>query len=203
DFSGARTYLKKAQSGRPRTMRGALTRAEIARATGDVKTALRLYHRIIDEHTYLITEALPRLVDIYREQGTLADLDGSLRSLVRSNPALKRDIAYTAVVNDLGDIPIVDECVEEYISNEPTLAAFVDSQVLADEDAGSRRKALAKVRKGLSKLAGSTPRYQCKECGFSSQRLLWQCPSCKDWETQRPFASVQFDSLLQRSGIAY
>jgi len=203
DFNGARTYLKKAQSGRPRTMRGALTRAEIARATGDTKTALRLYHRIIDENTYLITEALPRLVEIYRELGTPAELDQSLRALVDGNPAIKKDIAYTAVVNDIGQIPILDQCVEDYIKNEPTLSAFVDSQILADEDAESRRKAMAKVRKGLSKLAASTPRYQCKECGFSSQRLLWQCPSCKDWETQRPFASVQFDSLLQRSGIAY
>ena len=203
DFNGARSYLKKAQSGRPRTMRGALTRAEIARATGDTRTALKLYHRIIDENTYLITEALPRLVEIYRELGTPAELDQSLRALVGGNPAIKKDIAYTAVVNDIGEIPILDQCVEDYIKNEPTLSAFVDSQILADEDAESRRKAMANVRKGLSKLALSTPRYQCKECGFSSQRLLWQCPSCKDWETQRPFASVQFDSLLQRSGIAY
>jgi len=203
DFAAARTYLKKAQSGRPRTMRGALTRAEIARATGDIKTALKLYHRIIDENTYLMTEALPRLVAIYREQGALADLDTSLKALVQANPAIKKDIAYTAVVNDIGEIPVIDECVEEYIANEPTLTAFVDSQVLAIEDSESRHKALARVRQGLSKLARSTPRYQCKECGFSSQRLLWQCPSCKDWETQRPFASVQFDSLLQRSGIAY
>jgi hypothetical protein len=35
-------------------MRGALTRAHIARDTEDSKTALKLYHRIIDENTYLI-----------------------------------------------------------------------------------------------------------------------------------------------------
>ena len=85
--------------------------------------------------------------------------------------------------------------------NEPTLTGFIDVQALAADGSDARRTALARVREGLSKLASMTPRYQCKECGFSSQRLLWQCPSCKDWETQRPFASVQFDSLLQRSGI--
>ncbi|NQV86899.1 MAG: hypothetical protein HQ492_07475, partial [Woeseiaceae bacterium] len=57
----------------------------------------------------------------------------------------------------------------------------------------------AKVRSALSKLAGSTPRYQCQECGFSSQRLLWQCPSCRNWETQRPASRVQFDTVLQHS----
>ena len=58
-----------------------------------------------------------------------------------------------------------------------------------------------KIRQGLLALASSNPRYQCGECGFSSLKLLWQCPSCKDWETQRPFLSVKFDSLLQRKLI--
>ncbi len=201
DFSTARAYVKKAQSGRPRTFRGALTRADIARATEDTKTALRLYNRIIDENTYLITEALPKLVEIYQSEGSIAQLEKSLRTLIKNNPEIKKDIAYTAIVNDIGDIDVIDECVEEYILNEPTLTEFIDVQHIAGEDGKSRRDALVKVRMGLSKLAASTPRYQCKECGFSTKRLLWQCPSCKGWETQRPFASIQFDSLLQRSGI--
>ena len=63
DYPAARRFVKKAQAGRPRTMRGALTRAHIARETDDYKTAIRLYNRIIDEHTYLIAEALPEIVD--------------------------------------------------------------------------------------------------------------------------------------------
>jgi lipopolysaccharide biosynthesis regulator YciM len=201
EFSVARGFVKKAQSGRPRTLRGALTRADIALLTDDTKTALRLYHRIIDENAYLISEALPKLVHIYETEGSIGKLDKSLRSLLKNNPALNKEIAYAAIVNDIGDIDVIDECVEEYLLNEPTLAEFIDLQKIAGDDDESRRVAMERVRAGLSKLASSTPRYQCKECGFSSQRLVWQCPSCKDWETQRPFASVQFDSLLQRSGI--
>lgn len=203
DFSAARGFVKKAQSGRPRTFRGALTRGDIARATDDTKTALRLYHRIIEENNYLISEALPRLVQTYQSDGSIAKLDKSLRALLNKNPSLKKDIAYAAIVNDIGEIDVIDECVEEYILNEPTLVEFIDMQLIAGEDEASRRDAMVRVRAGLSKLAAATPRYQCRECGFSSQKLLWQCPSCKDWETQRPFASVQFDSLLHRSGINY
>ncbi|MCH7852926.1 MAG: lipopolysaccharide assembly protein LapB [Proteobacteria bacterium] len=202
DYAAARGFVKKAQRGRPRTFRGALARGDIARATNDTKTALRLYHRIIEENSYLISEALPRLVATYQSDGSTAKLDKSLRSLFKKNPALKKDIAYAAIVNDIGGIDVIDECVEEYMLNEPTLVEFIDMQVMAGEEEESRRKAMVRVRAGLSKLAAATPRYQCRECGFSSQRLLWQCPSCKDWETQRPFASVQFDTLLQRSGIA-
>jgi lipopolysaccharide biosynthesis regulator YciM len=202
-YSAARAYVKKAQTGRPRTMRGALTRAHIAQETHDSKTALRLYHRIIDENTYLIAEALPEIVAIYTREDEIADLERALKSLVQKHPEMSSLIAYTAIVNDIGGIPAIDDLVREYMLNEPTLAEFVDLQRLSDQPRDAEESVLAKIRKALSKLATASPRYQCQECGFSSQRLLWQCPSCRNWETQRPASRVQFDTILQHSITRY
>lgn len=202
DYTAARAFVKKAQSGRPRTLRGALTRAEIAQATGDSKTALRLYHRIIDENTWLITEALPKLVEIHERQGSLAQLERDLEAMLAKSPGMATDVAYTAIVNDIGGIGVIDRCVEQYMLNETTLTEFIDLQRIHASDTDNRDAAIARVRAALSRLAASTPRYKCTECGFSSQRLLWQCPSCKNWETQRPYSRVQFDSLLQRTAGA-
>ncbi|MEQ8207890.1 MAG: lipopolysaccharide assembly protein LapB [Woeseia sp.] len=199
DYPAARAFVKKAQSGRPRTFRGALTRADIARETGDFKLALKLYHRVMDESNYLITEALPRMVDIHNEEGTIEQLQKTLQAMLEEYPETGKDVAYTAIVNNIGGIAVIDDCVEHYMLNEPTLTEFVDLRQFAAGDDGARKMALDRVRAALSKMAASTPRYQCHECGFSSQRLLWQCPSCKNWETQRPFTRVQFDTLLQRS----
>ncbi len=199
DYSLARQCVKKAQSGRPRTMRGALTRAHIARETNDFKTAIRLYQRIIEEHTYLIAEALPEIVATYTSEGSMDGLDKALKSMLEKNPEMSPLVAYTAIVNDIGGTPVIDDCVEKYILEEPTLAEFVDLHQLANEADTSHEAALEKVRSALSKLASATPRYQCQECGFSSQRLLWQCPSCRNWETQRPASRVQFDTVLQHS----
>jgi lipopolysaccharide biosynthesis regulator YciM len=188
DYSAARAYVKKAQTGRPRTMRGALTRAHI---------------RIIDENTYLIAEALPEIVAIYTREDEIADLERALKSLVQKHPEMSSLIAYTAIVNDIGGIPAIDDLVREYMLNEPTLAEFVDLQRLSDQPRDAEESVLAKIRKALSKLATASPRYQCQECGFSSQRLLWQCPSCRNWETQRPASRVQFDTILQHSITRY
>lgn len=199
DFASARQYVKNAQAGRPRTMRGALTRAHIARDMNDSKTALKLYHRIIDENTYLIAEALPEIVSIYTREGKVGELERALEALLAKNPERASLVAYTAIVNDIGGIPVIDDCVEQYMLNEPTLAEFVDLQVMSDGEKSDEASAFIKVRGALSKLASATPRYQCQECGFSSQRLLWQCPSCREWETQRPASRVQFDTVLQHS----
>jgi lipopolysaccharide biosynthesis regulator YciM len=199
DYSSARKFVKNAQSGRPRTMRGALTRAHIARETNDFKTAIRLYQRIIEEHTYLISEALPEIVATYASEGSMDGLDQALKSMLAKNPEMGPLVAYTAIVNDIGGTPVIDECVKNYILEEPTLAEFVDLHQLANETDTSHEAALEKVRNALCRLASASPRYQCRECGFSSQRLLWQCPSCRNWETQRPASRVQFDTVLQHS----
>ena len=199
DYAAARRYVKKAQAGRPRTMRGALTRAHIARETDDHKTAIRLYHRIIDEHTYLISEALPEIVATYEKDGSMRGLDKALRSMLQKNPDMRSLVAYTAIVNNITDVPIIDECVENYLLDEPTLSEFVDLHQFSQGNGAQQSEALSKVRGALSKLAMASPRYQCQECGFSSQRLLWQCPSCRNWETQRPASRVQFDTVLQHS----
>ena len=199
NYAAARQYVKNAQAGRPRTMRGALTRAHIARDTDDHKTALKLYHRIIDENTYLIAEALPEIVAIYTREKQVAELEEALQALLAKHPDRASLVAYTAIVNDIGGIPVIDECVERYMLDEPTLGEFVDLQQITEDAANDGDSAFAKVRGALSKLAANTPRYQCQECGFSSQRLLWQCPSCRDWETQRPASRVQFDTVLQHS----
>jgi len=198
DYASARQYVKNAQSGRPRTMRGALTRAHIARDMNDSKTALKLYHRIIDENTYLIAEALPEIVAIYTREQELEELERALKAMLTKNPEMTSLVAYTAIVNDIGGIAVIDRCVEEYMLNEPTLGEFVELQQMSKVE-GAAESAFAKVRGALSKLAAATPRYQCQECGFSSQRLLWQCPSCRNWETQRPASRVQFDTVLQHS----
>lgn len=195
DYASAREFVKFAQDGRPRTMRGALVRAHIAQATNDSGTALRLYHRLIDEHTYLIAEALPEIVAIHQREDRLDELEKALGSMLKKNPEMSALVAYTAIVNDIGGIPVIDKCVEQYLFKEPTLAEFIDMQRVSDGE----EQALARTRRAMSRLAKSTPRYQCKECGFSSQRLLWLCPSCRSWETQRPASRVQFDTVLQHS----
>ena len=147
------------------------------------------------EHTYLIAEALPEIVAIYERENAMGELEKALRQMLKKNPEMSSLVAYTAIVNDIAGIPVIDECVEKYLLGEPTLREFVDMQRVTEGDAA----AMSKIRTALSNLASSTPRYQCQECGFSSQKLLWQCPSCRSWETQRPASRVQFDTVLQHS----
>lgn len=51
---------------------------------------------------------------------------------------------------------------------------------------GSARQDLQMIKDLVVQLIEKKPMYQCKQCGFSSRLLYWQCPSCKTWESLKP-----------------
>jgi lipopolysaccharide biosynthesis regulator YciM len=183
------------------TLRTDLIKANIAFIEGDLKNASEIYYKILNKNSYLITESLPLLFDIYKKQDGLNELDSQLLSILESYPNLRNDIAYTAIVNDIRGSVVIDQCIEKYIQDDSTLSEFINVNDIFQSPPSNRVEATAKIRHALRILGTSNPLYQCNECGFSSQKLLWLCPSCKNWETQRPFLSVKFDSLLQRKAV--
>lgn len=201
EFQRARSLLKKARNRRHPTVRGALARAHIAREQGDARTALRLYRRTLQDNPDFLVEVLPRMAAVLEATGRLPELQAEIGALIERDPQFRNTIAYSAILHDLNG-PVIDECVEHYILTEPTLSAFLAGEELATAEPDARRRALARIRGGLAILARRSPRYRCRECGFSSMQLLWQCPSCKGWETQRPAEKVSFDSLLRQGDSA-
>jgi len=72
----------------------------------------------------------------------------------------------------------------------PALEALLGSRIKTIEGKGDRIwSSLADV---IRKIQQERPRFCCTNCGFAGQQLHWMCPSCKSWETVKPF--IEYDS---------
>jgi len=60
------------------------------------------------------------------------------------------------------------------------------------EDTGAEQS-LALLQALVYEQIKSKPRYRCKQCGFSGNKLYWQCPSCKSWGNIRPVRGLDGD----------
>ena len=201
NYKKANLLLKSIKNNKKKTLRLELVSAKIALILGDFDSATTVYFDILTKNSYLITESLPLLFDMYNKQNKLLEFDSKLILILKKHAKMTNFVAYTAIVNGINGSGVIDQCVEKYIQDDNALSAFIDANEVFQANSSTKVEAVTKIRRGLKILATSNPRYQCNECGFSSQKLLWQCPSCKQWETQRPFLSVKFDSLLQRKAI--
>ena len=113
--------------------------------------------------------------------------------------SLHRDFAYAAIMATLSGLegaraaPSSASC-----SSTQVLAKLVNASELRTMPDAPRAAAIERIAEGLRAIALANARYRCSNCGYSTQRFIWHCPSCKQWETVRPIQSVQLETVLAR-----
>ena len=196
DTERALECLSNAEQTESGALRAALIRAAIAKAGGDVDRAIELYEQVVAADRRFIAEVLPSLMACYQDDGGLAGFDAYVVRLVEQDPSLEKELAYAAIIGDLVESPALADCVQSFVLNNDVLINLVNAEELNPADPARRTAAIQRIVKGLRRLALSSARYRCTNCGYSAQRLIWHCPSCKLWESVRPIQSFQFGALV-------
>ena len=189
DLPRARDLLKRADAIRPRIVRSALVRARLARQNGDWKEAVRLYRRVANEAPELISELVPDVAAIYREQDDTTGLGRWLKELLDKDGAATPAVA-RAVIADAGiQDPVALEAFVSYIETDPVLHELVDVTRLHWPE-GLDMDRLHRVRAALRQMLAGSAAWRCQVCGYASMSMLWQCPGCRSWESVHPEFSV-------------
>jgi lipopolysaccharide assembly protein B len=196
DRQQAREHLKNAIRSESGALRGALIRATLAQEEPDFPAAIALYEQVISTDRQVISEVLPPLIRCYRESGRSADFEAYLQRLLARDSSLQRELAYGAIIANLTESDTLAKCVERFVLEHPVLASLVNADELKTLSETDRRHAIDRIAQGLRRIAESSARYRCANCGYSTQRFIWHCPSCKLWETVRPVQSFALDNVL-------
>ncbi len=198
DRSLAREHLRETVRSESGALRGTLIRAALAREEQNYAQAIPLYEQVIATDRHFITEVLPALLECYRAANRLPEFDSYLERLVAKDSSLHRDMAYAAIIGDLRGSTVLDSALERFVLEHPVLANLVNAAELRALPLEQRRAAIARIAAGLRTIAMANARYRCSNCGYSTQRFIWHCPSCKLWETVRPIQSVPLETVLAR-----
>ncbi|MFP6830164.1 MAG: lipopolysaccharide assembly protein LapB [Gammaproteobacteria bacterium] len=196
DLDLARQHLKSSVRSVTGAFRGTVIRAAIAQEEEDFAQALRLYERVLEADQRLMVEVLPQLVECYEATNRQQELERYLEGFTAEEGDVKRNLAYAVIINDLTALPALYTCVEDFILHHDILATLVDTDHLNGLSKTEREHAILRIASGLRQLALSSARYRCTTCGYSTQRLVWHCPSCKAWETITPIQAFQFESVV-------
>jgi lipopolysaccharide assembly protein B len=196
DFAMAKEHLKHTIRSETGALRGTLIRAAIAEEERDYAQALALYSRIVDSDKRLISEVLPRTFACHKALGRQDEFEGYIESLLGKETTLVRELAYAAIVADIRESRALRAAVERFVMENDVLAFLVNRHELEGLGETERAEAIDRIAQGLRQLVLSSARYKCTNCGYSSQKLIWHCPSCKHWETLRPIQHFQLESLV-------
>jgi lipopolysaccharide biosynthesis regulator YciM len=196
----ARTHLKATIRSESGQLRGTLIRAGLAQEERNFTEAIGLYEQIIEKDRYFISEVLPQVMECYRSIDKLPYFEAKVAKWIERDPTLRRDFAYAAIIGGLTQVGTGSDalagCVESFVLGNDVLAKLANAAELEKLPADERRRAIERITQGLRQIALSSARYRCSNCGYSTQRFIWHCPSCKLWETVRPIQSLPVETVL-------
>jgi lipopolysaccharide biosynthesis regulator YciM len=197
DRALAREYLRNTVRSETGALRGTWIRAMLAQEEQNYTQAIPLYEQVIAADRHFIIEVLPPLLDCYRSAGRVAEFDEYVERLIAKDPSLQRDLAYAAIISNLDGSGVLRGAVERFVFDHPVLANLVNAAELQTLPEAQRRPAVERIAHALRTIALGNARYRCGNCGYSTQRFIWHCPSCKLWETVRPIQNVPLETVLK------
>ena len=190
----ARTHLRAAHAEVRRFPRGALVRADIAIEQSDLDLAERLLAAVITHDPALSIEAVPRLVRLARAAGS--EGEATVARVVAARPDAGNDIAIAAIMADALDFSALEKKVRACLAQDDAIAGLV--RAIGRDPTALDARAVRDIASILRRLAATTPRYRCANCGYSSIDHFWQCPGCKNWDSQRPLLRFDLVAGLER-----
>ena len=130
-------------------------------------------------------------------------------------PSILTDLAQCFVIDQQAWQAWLRDCMQEHPStsvmlaladvlrheSDATAAAFVTKELRKRPSVKGfnylidlhMQWATENARESLEALQGLTvaleqrkPAYQCKQCGYASSSMQWQCPTCHQWDTTKP-----------------
>jgi lipopolysaccharide biosynthesis regulator YciM len=191
DFSTAREMLKKAESGRSRTVRSLFIGANLADDVGKSDEAIRLYRQIIDASPNLLIEVITRLARSCKAADKDDELTTVLRKLMERDEGHGDALAMAAVLDPSIDNSVALDALQNFIASDPTLNGLIDLDSLLEAGVAVRTESLSRIRETLKRIVSAKPRYICEQCGYASLILHWQCPGCRSWETMKPETRIK------------
>ncbi len=184
--SMARRAIKHALSHDETCPRAGMILGDIELAAGHVKAAIRNYQRVAWKSPEYLSEIVaPLLICLERSDAPQVTFT-TLKKLVLEQSAIDPVLQITEFMIGRGEEAEARAYIRGFLKETPSLEGlrYLIDQV--PEDASGHDQNQTVIRESIYKLSSACKRYRCEKCGFSGQKLHWQCPSCRVWGQTRP-----------------
>ena len=196
DLGTAKEMLSRAIKRKADSVRAQLMTADLLQEAGEHAKVIPIYARVIRQDPRLASEVSPRSARSCREAGGERGLSSILSEVHAEHTSARDAIALAAIRDEQIQNPVALDCVQQFAVDHPILGALIDIDHLTHEDPAVRAATMARIRTALGRIAAQSSRYSCTKCGYATMGLLWQCPSCREWETVVPNQQLALAAVL-------
>ncbi|GKW01694.1 lipopolysaccharide assembly protein LapB [Pectobacterium carotovorum] len=192
DLDKALTLLKKGAAADSQCARASIMMGRIYMAQQDYSRAVEALRQVLDQDKELVSETLPMLQECYQHLDKPLDWANFLRRCVEENTGATAELMLADILEREEGAEVAQAYINRQLQRHPTMRVFhrlMDFHLHEAED-GRTKENLQGLRDMVGEQIRTKPRYSCRKCGFTSQSLYWQCPSCRTWASVKPIRGL-------------
>lgn len=188
--------LNKALDYYPQSTRASIMLGDFYLEQAEFTKALGYFEQILQQDPDYISEVLGRVKQCYI---SINDSNGYELFLIKANQVkhnISVDIALTEFIEEKDGVNAAHSKLYQQLSAYPSLITFhrfIRYQADFAEE-GNGKESLVLLHNMVGNQIKKSFQYRCLNCGYQSYRLMWQCPSCNQWEKIKPIQSI--DGLI-------
>lgn len=183
----ARRLIRRAYSSDRGCVRASLLAGASARAQGNHRAAIRAFKRVEKQDPRFFSEAVEPLLDSYERLGRQNEAVQYVTATVARQEMFRGVLVCVRYLQGLGRNEEAGRMLTEHLRVRPSLpgAAYLIESLSAA--AGAAGPELETAREVLNRMLEKIKLYHCANCNYSGNTLRWQCPSCRRWNSIRPW----------------
>ncbi|MBN3263761.1 lipopolysaccharide assembly protein LapB [Pectobacterium brasiliense] len=192
DLDKALTLLKKGAAADNQCARVSIMMGRIYMAQQDYARAVEALRQVLEQDKELVSETLPMLQECYQHLDKPLDWANFLRRCVEENTGATAELMLVDILEREEGAEVAQAYINRQLQRHPTMLVFhrlMDFHLHEAED-GRTKENLQGLRDMVGEQIRTKPRYSCRKCGFTSQSLYWQCPSCRTWASIKPIRGL-------------
>ena len=177
----------------PNCVRASIMLADLYIKQKEYKSAVDILENILTQNATYIGEVLHSLKFCYQQLNQLDNFELFLIKASREN----NNSAVALMLADLieekdGRAAAQLQLYQQLQQNPATLIfhRFIQYQI-NDAEKGRGKDSLILLHKMVGERIKQTFGYRCRNCGYQTHKLIWCCPSCRQWETIKPVSSIE------------
>ena len=129
---------------------------------------------------------LPDLITMAKQNGQIDQVSKMIQEICYKRSLIKTHLALLAIMNLRIDEKIVIQSLYEFLSNELYISELLNFNDMKSISELMSKDLINNIRVKLNQQSKNKFKYLCKNCGYKTIKLTWQCPTCRSWELSIP-----------------
>ena len=186
DLENAELYIDKAKATKSSSSRILFVSIQIALKKRELVKAVALYKKLCEISDLGHQILLPDLIATAKQNGHINQVNEMMQGICNKSSKVKEHLALLAIMNLNLDDKIIMQSLHEFLSNELYFSELLRFNEMKSISELVSKELINNIRVKLNQKSMNKFKYLCKNCGYKTIKLSWQCPTCRNWESSTP-----------------